>query len=167
MGREIDISWVKEIPRWSNCVKSPKPVLSSCFRHTYCVTMSHILTLFELLVSKMEITVGLLYATLCQLWNIVQMLLFRYLRVRIWNRLWWDWFLLSYTSFFSPLSYSFAFSFAFLHRHCWLSFAFSWVFFCLLTSFWLLKLLFLLGLCAVAFCIPDEHLFPGTFHLIS
>lgn len=33
-----------------------------------------------------------------------------------------------------------------------------------LTSFWLLKLLFLLGLCAVAFCIPDEHLFPGTLH---
>ena len=36
----------------------------------------------------------------------------------------------------------------------------------LLTSFWLLKLLFLLGLCAVAFCIPDEHLFPGTFYFI-
>lgn len=32
----------------------------------------------------------------------------------------------------------------------------------LLTSFWLLKLLFLLGLCAVALCIPDEHVFPGT-----
>ncbi|XP_070093959.1 serine incorporator 4 isoform X4 [Equus przewalskii] len=27
-------------------------------------------------------------------------------------------------------------------------------------SFWVLKLLFLLALCAVAFCIPDEHLFP-------
>ncbi|XP_006883265.1 PREDICTED: serine incorporator 4 [Elephantulus edwardii] len=33
-------------------------------------------------------------------------------------------------------------------------------------SFWLLKLLFLLGLCAVAFCIPDEHLFP-VWHYIG
>ena len=39
-------------------------------------------------------------------------------------------------------------------------------FLCCLISFWLLKLLFLLGLCAVAFCIPDEHLFPGTFYFI-
>lgn len=71
---------------------------------------------------------------------------------------------------FSPFSSSFAFSFAFLGRHfCPLSYAFSFepVFLSLLTSFWLLKLLFLLGLCAVAFCIPDEHLFPGTFHFIS
>uniref|UniRef100_A0A8D0P2H0 Serine incorporator 4 n=1 Tax=Sus scrofa TaxID=9823 RepID=A0A8D0P2H0_PIG len=33
-------------------------------------------------------------------------------------------------------------------------------------SFWVLKLLFLLGLCAVAFCIPDEHLFP-VWHYIG
>ncbi|KAM6202484.1 serine incorporator 4 [Rhynchocyon petersi] len=33
-------------------------------------------------------------------------------------------------------------------------------------SFWLLKLLFLLGLCAVAFCIPDEHLFP-VWHYVG
>ncbi|XP_037007747.2 serine incorporator 4 isoform X1 [Artibeus jamaicensis] len=33
-------------------------------------------------------------------------------------------------------------------------------------SFWLLKLLFLLGLCAVTFCIPDEHLFP-VWHYIG
>ncbi|XP_032272977.1 serine incorporator 4 [Halichoerus grypus] len=32
-------------------------------------------------------------------------------------------------------------------------------------SFWLLKLLFLLGLCAVAFCIPDEHLFPAWHYI--
>ncbi|XP_008057802.1 serine incorporator 4 isoform X1 [Carlito syrichta] len=32
-------------------------------------------------------------------------------------------------------------------------------------SFWFLKLLFLLGLCAVAFCIPDEHLFPAWHYI--
>uniref|UniRef100_A0A8C3VV49 Serine incorporator 4 n=1 Tax=Catagonus wagneri TaxID=51154 RepID=A0A8C3VV49_9CETA len=32
-------------------------------------------------------------------------------------------------------------------------------------SFWVLKLLFLLGLCAVAFCIPDEHLFPAWHYI--
>uniref|UniRef100_A0A2K6L2B5 Serine incorporator 4 n=1 Tax=Rhinopithecus bieti TaxID=61621 RepID=A0A2K6L2B5_RHIBE len=32
-------------------------------------------------------------------------------------------------------------------------------------SFWLLKLLFLLGLCALAFCIPDEHLFPAWHYI--
>uniref|UniRef100_A0A8C0NH16 Serine incorporator 4 n=2 Tax=Canis lupus familiaris TaxID=9615 RepID=A0A8C0NH16_CANLF len=32
-------------------------------------------------------------------------------------------------------------------------------------SFWILKLLFLLGLCAVAFCIPDEHLFPAWHYI--
>uniref|UniRef100_A0A8C9ADC6 Serine incorporator 4 n=1 Tax=Prolemur simus TaxID=1328070 RepID=A0A8C9ADC6_PROSS len=32
-------------------------------------------------------------------------------------------------------------------------------------SFWLLKLLLLLGLCAVAFCIPDEHLFPACHYI--
>ncbi|XP_007933506.1 serine incorporator 4 [Orycteropus afer afer] len=32
-------------------------------------------------------------------------------------------------------------------------------------SFWLLKLLFLVGLCAVAFCIPDEHLFPAWHYI--
>nr|XP_003815005.2 serine incorporator 4 isoform X1 [Pan paniscus] len=32
-------------------------------------------------------------------------------------------------------------------------------------SFWLLKLLFLLGLCAIAFCIPDEHLFPAWHYI--
>uniref|UniRef100_A0A8C9BBN5 Serine incorporator 4 n=1 Tax=Phocoena sinus TaxID=42100 RepID=A0A8C9BBN5_PHOSS len=32
-------------------------------------------------------------------------------------------------------------------------------------SFWLLKLLFLLGLCAVAFCMPDEHLFPAWHYI--
>uniref|UniRef100_A0A2K6FFJ3 Serine incorporator 4 n=1 Tax=Propithecus coquereli TaxID=379532 RepID=A0A2K6FFJ3_PROCO len=32
-------------------------------------------------------------------------------------------------------------------------------------SFWLLKLLLLLGLCAVAFCIPDEHLFPAWHYI--
>nr|KAF6487262.1 serine incorporator 4 [Rousettus aegyptiacus] len=32
-------------------------------------------------------------------------------------------------------------------------------------SFWLLKLLFLLGLCAVAFCVPDEHLFPAWHYI--
>ncbi|XP_019657196.1 serine incorporator 4 [Ailuropoda melanoleuca] len=32
-------------------------------------------------------------------------------------------------------------------------------------SFWLLKLLFLLGFCAVAFCIPDEHLFPAWHYI--
>ncbi|XP_031227538.1 serine incorporator 4 isoform X1 [Mastomys coucha] len=32
-------------------------------------------------------------------------------------------------------------------------------------SFWSLKLLFLLGLCAVAFCIPDEHLFPAWHYI--
>ncbi|XP_019500487.1 PREDICTED: serine incorporator 4 isoform X17 [Hipposideros armiger] len=48
------------------------------------------------------------------------------------------------------------------NRHCSL-FAFSSEpdFLSLPTSFWLLKLLFLLGLCAAAFCIPDEHLFPA------
>ncbi|KAG8505354.1 Serine incorporator 4, partial [Galemys pyrenaicus] len=33
-------------------------------------------------------------------------------------------------------------------------------------SFWIPKLLFLLGLCAVPFCIPDENLFP-VWHYIS
>ncbi|EHH63036.1 Serine incorporator 4 [Macaca fascicularis] len=33
------------------------------------------------------------------------------------------------------------------------------------SSFWLLKLLFLLGLCALAFCIPDEHLFPAWHYI--
>ncbi|KAK1339000.1 hypothetical protein QTO34_019669, partial [Cnephaeus nilssonii] len=54
------------------------------------------------------------------------------------------------------------------NRHfCPLSYAFSFepVFLSLLTSFWLLKLLFLLGLCAVAFCIPDEHLFPAWHYI--
>uniref|UniRef100_A0A8I5T2B2 Serine incorporator 4 n=1 Tax=Pongo abelii TaxID=9601 RepID=A0A8I5T2B2_PONAB len=32
-------------------------------------------------------------------------------------------------------------------------------------SFWLLKLLFLLGLYALAFCIPDEHLFPAWHYI--
>uniref|UniRef100_A0A2K6TT12 Serine incorporator 4 n=1 Tax=Saimiri boliviensis boliviensis TaxID=39432 RepID=A0A2K6TT12_SAIBB len=32
-------------------------------------------------------------------------------------------------------------------------------------SFWLLKLLFLLGLCALAFCIPDEHFFPAWHYI--
>ncbi|GAB5572511.1 serine incorporator 4 isoform X1 [Prionailurus iriomotensis] len=32
-------------------------------------------------------------------------------------------------------------------------------------SFWFLKLLFLLGLCAIAFCIPDEHLFPAWHYI--
>uniref|UniRef100_A0A9L0IE14 Serine incorporator 4 n=1 Tax=Equus asinus TaxID=9793 RepID=A0A9L0IE14_EQUAS len=32
-------------------------------------------------------------------------------------------------------------------------------------SFWVLKLLFLLALCAVAFCIPDEHLFPAWHYI--
>ncbi|XP_035888510.1 serine incorporator 4 isoform X3 [Phyllostomus discolor] len=32
-------------------------------------------------------------------------------------------------------------------------------------SFWLLKLLFLLGICAVTFCIPDEHLFPAWHYI--
>ncbi|KAL4692575.1 hypothetical protein H8959_016385 [Pygathrix nigripes] len=32
-------------------------------------------------------------------------------------------------------------------------------------SFWLLKLLFLLGLCALAFCIPDEHIFPAWHYI--
>ncbi|ELV13395.1 Serine incorporator 4 [Tupaia chinensis] len=32
-------------------------------------------------------------------------------------------------------------------------------------SFWLLKLLFLLGLCAVALCIPDEHVFPAWHYI--
>ncbi|XP_061037434.1 LOW QUALITY PROTEIN: serine incorporator 4 [Eubalaena glacialis] len=32
-------------------------------------------------------------------------------------------------------------------------------------TFWLLKLLFLLGLCAVAFCMPDEHLFPAWHYI--
>lgn len=34
-----------------------------------------------------------------------------------------------------------------------------------LTSFWSLKLLFLLGLCVVAFCIPDEDLFPAWHYI--
>ncbi|XP_037690043.1 serine incorporator 4 isoform X2 [Choloepus didactylus] len=32
-------------------------------------------------------------------------------------------------------------------------------------SFWLLKFLFLLSLCAAAFCIPDEHLFPAWHYI--
>ncbi|XP_034350392.1 serine incorporator 4 [Arvicanthis niloticus] len=32
-------------------------------------------------------------------------------------------------------------------------------------SFWSLKLLFLLGLCTVAFCIPDEHLLPAWHYI--
>ncbi|NP_001350026.1 serine incorporator 4 isoform 2 [Mus musculus] len=32
-------------------------------------------------------------------------------------------------------------------------------------SFWSLKLLFLLGLCVVAFCIPDEDLFPAWHYI--
>ncbi|XP_012865582.1 PREDICTED: serine incorporator 4 isoform X1 [Dipodomys ordii] len=32
-------------------------------------------------------------------------------------------------------------------------------------SFWFLKLLLLLCLCAVAFCIPDEHLFPAWHYI--
>ncbi|XP_049469484.1 serine incorporator 4 [Panthera uncia] len=32
-------------------------------------------------------------------------------------------------------------------------------------SFWFLKLLFLLGLCAIAFCIPEEHLFPAWHYI--
>ncbi|KAL1786953.1 serine incorporator 4 [Sigmodon hispidus] len=32
-------------------------------------------------------------------------------------------------------------------------------------SFWSFKLLFLLGLCIVAFCIPDEHLFPAWHYI--
>ncbi|XP_024894621.1 serine incorporator 4 [Pteropus alecto] len=32
-------------------------------------------------------------------------------------------------------------------------------------SFWFLKLLFLLGLCAVAFCVPDEHFFPAWHYI--
>lgn len=50
------------------------------------MTTSHILILFELLVSKMEITVGLLYTSPLSMLNIVQML-FRYLRVRTLHRL--------------------------------------------------------------------------------
>ncbi|XP_019500481.1 PREDICTED: serine incorporator 4 isoform X11 [Hipposideros armiger] len=52
------------------------------------------------------------------------------------------------------------------NRHCSL-FAFSSEpdFLSLPTSFWLLKLLFLLGLCAAAFCIPDEHLFPAWHYI--
>ncbi|CAH6787993.1 Serinc4 [Phodopus roborovskii] len=32
-------------------------------------------------------------------------------------------------------------------------------------SFWSCKLVFLLGLCTVAFCIPDEHLFPAWHYI--
>ncbi|KAM5240931.1 serine incorporator 4 isoform 4-T4 [Hipposideros larvatus] len=52
------------------------------------------------------------------------------------------------------------------NRHCsLLAFSSEPDFLSLPTSFWLLKLLFLLGLCAAAFCIPDEHLFPAWHYI--
>lgn len=77
-----------------------------------------------------------------------------------------EWLLLSYTEQTHCAPYCICLLSAFPQRHSSFSFAFSPEpgFLSVLTSFWLLKLLFLLGLCAVAFCIPDEHLFPGTLH---